>query len=133
MTYFHEPTNTAFVGDMAGARIPPHPFTVAPTPPPDIDVEAWKRSIATIKEHKPEKLALTHFGEAPPEQLDACEQALDAQVELEKFNDEAGFVAAMRERVEQGCGEDAGTMIQATPLDQLHMGLARWRKKFGSA
>jgi glyoxylase-like metal-dependent hydrolase (beta-lactamase superfamily II) len=133
VTYFHEPTNTAFVGDMAGARIPPHPFTVAPTPPPDIDVEAWKRSIATIKEHKPEKLALTHFGEAPPEQLDACEQALDAQVELEKFNDEAGFVAAMRERVEQGCGEDAGTMIQATPLDQLHMGLARWRKKFGSA
>jgi len=31
-----------------------------------------------------------------------------------------------------GCGEDADAMIQATPLDQLHMGLARWRKKFGS-
>ena len=24
-------------------------------------------------------------------------------------------------------------MIQATPLDQLHMGLAGWRKKFGGA
>ena len=31
---------------MGGARIPPHAFTVAPTPPPDIDVAAWERSIA---------------------------------------------------------------------------------------
>ena len=37
----------------------------------------------------------------------------------------------MDERVRAGCGEDADAMIQATPLDQLHMGLARWRKKFG--
>src|SRR6186997_2777880 len=44
--YFHAPSGWAFVGDMAGARIPPHAFTVAPTPPPDIDVAAWERSIA---------------------------------------------------------------------------------------
>ena len=37
----------------------------------------------------------------------------------------------MEARVSEGCGPDAETMIQATPLDQLHMGLARWRKKFG--
>ena len=42
-----------------------------------------------------------------------------------------GFVAAMDARIREGCGEDADAMIQATPLDQLHMGLARWRKKFG--
>src|SRR3712207_4299563 len=29
----------AFVGDMAGVRIPPDDYTIAPTPPPEIDVE----------------------------------------------------------------------------------------------
>ena len=33
---------TPIVGDMAGVRIPPSEFTLAPTPPPDIDVEAWR-------------------------------------------------------------------------------------------
>jgi glyoxylase-like metal-dependent hydrolase (beta-lactamase superfamily II) len=133
--YFHEPTGWAFVGDMAGARIPPHAFTVAPTPPPDIDVEAWERSIATICTWNPEGLGLTHFGpvEDANAQLDACLEALHAQVALEAEHDEAGFVAAMEARVSEGCGPDAATMIQATPLDQLHMGLARWRKKFGGA
>ena len=133
--YFHEPSGWAFVGDMAGARIPPHAFTVAPTPPPDIDVAAWERSIDTIRAWKPAGLGLTHFGpaEEADAQLDACLEALHAQVELEAEHDEAGFVAAMEARVSEGCGPDAATMIQATPLDQLHMGLARWRKKFGGA
>jgi hypothetical protein len=39
----------------------------------------------------------------------------------------------MEARVSEGCGPDAATMIQSAPLDQLHMGLARWRKKFGDA
>ena len=33
---------------MAGVRVPPDPFTLAPTPPPDIDVEAWERSLDMI-------------------------------------------------------------------------------------
>lgn len=133
--YFHEPSGWAFVGDMAGARIPPHPFTVAPTPPPDIDVAAWERSIETIRAWNPQGLGLTHFGPAENahQQLDACEEALHGQVALEaETEDEAGFVAAMEARVSEGCGPDAATMIQATPLDQLHMGLVRWRKKFGA-
>jgi glyoxylase-like metal-dependent hydrolase (beta-lactamase superfamily II) len=133
--YFHEPSGWAFVGDMAGARIPPHAFTVAPTPPPDIDVAAWERSIETIRAWNPAGLGLTHFGpvEKPDAQLDACLEALHAQVALEAEHDEAGFVTAMEARVSEGCGPDAAAMIQATPLDQLHMGLARWRKKFGGA
>jgi glyoxylase-like metal-dependent hydrolase (beta-lactamase superfamily II) len=133
--YFHEPSRWAFVGDTAGARIPPHDFTVAPTPPPDIDVAAWERSIETIRAWNPAGLGLTHFGpvEEPGAQLDACLAALRAQVALEADHDEASFVAAMETRVSEGCGPDAATMIQATPLDQLHMGLARWRKKFGDA
>ena len=129
--YFHAPSRWAFVGDVGGARIPPHEFTVAPTPPPDIDVAAWKASIALVRAWEPVALGLTHFGEAGPDQLDRALEALDAQVELEASTDgEAGFVAAMATRVRAGCGEDADAMLAATPLDQLHMGLARWRKKF---
>jgi len=39
----------------------------------------------------------------------------------------------MQARISEALGPDTGTMIQATPLDQQHMGLARWRKKFGGA
>ncbi|HET6548632.1 MAG TPA: MBL fold metallo-hydrolase [Solirubrobacter sp.] len=132
VSYFHEPTKTAFVGDTGGARIPPHAFTVAPTPPPDIDIAAWRDSIDKIKAWSPTALGITHFGQAGPEQLDACLEALDAQAALEAEHDEQGFVDAMRKRVEQGCGDDADAMIRATPLDQLYMGLARWRAKHAS-
>ncbi|MDA0161771.1 MBL fold metallo-hydrolase [Solirubrobacter ginsenosidimutans] len=134
VSYLHEPSGWAFVGDVGGAKIPPHDFTVAPTPPPDIDVTAWERSIALVRAWKPAGLGLTHFGpvEDADAQLDRCLEALHTQVELEGGHDEAGFVAAMEARVSEAMGPDAATMIQATPLDQLHMGLARWRKKFGA-
>jgi glyoxylase-like metal-dependent hydrolase (beta-lactamase superfamily II) len=132
VSYFHEPSGWAFVGDTGGARIPPHDVVVAPTPPPDIDVAAWEASIAKIRAWEPAGLGITHFGpvEDAGAQLDACLDALHAQVELEGSTDEAGFVAAMQERLGV-LGEDAPSMLAATPLDQLHMGLARWRKKFG--
>ena len=53
---------TAYVGDVAGVRIPPTDYVRAPTPPPDIDVEAWQRSIDLVAERRPARLALTHFG-----------------------------------------------------------------------
>ena len=129
--YLHEPSGWAFVGDMGGARIPPHAFTVAPTPPPDIDVEAWERSVETVRGWRPQALAMTHFGAAADAaaQLDACIEALHAEAELAAEHDQDGFVAAMDERVRAGCGADAPAMLEATPLDQLHMGLARWRSK----
>src|SRR4051795_2735750 len=48
VSYFHEESGTAFVGDVAAARIPPSDLVVPPTPPPDIDVEAWIESIAIV-------------------------------------------------------------------------------------
>src|SRR5829696_275178 len=66
--YFHEEAGWAFVGDMAGVVVPPNPYTLAPTPPPDIDVEAWERSLDTIRAWQPATLGLTHFGQVddPP-------------------------------------------------------------------
>ena len=52
----------AFVGDMAGVRVPPAELTLAPTPPPEIDVEAWLDSVDRIEALSPHRLRLTHFG-----------------------------------------------------------------------
>ena len=86
---------------MAGVRIPPHDLTLAPTPPPDIDVEAWERSLDAIAEREPETLALTHFGTSddPPAQLAAVREALHWQADLAAEHDMDGFMAALHERV----------------------------------
>ena len=60
VSYLHE--GTAFVGDVGGVRITNDSLTVPPTPPPDIDIEAWHQSIELISAWSPTRLAMTHFG-----------------------------------------------------------------------
>jgi glyoxylase-like metal-dependent hydrolase (beta-lactamase superfamily II) len=132
VSYLHEASGWAFVGDVAGVRISPSPFVIAPTPPPDIDVEAWERSIDVIRDWRPLRLALTHFGEAeePALQLDGCHEALRAQCELVASHDQAGFVAAMAERVGGALRDaDAASVAQAAPYDHLYQGLERYQRK----
>src|SRR5215207_10013861 len=62
VSFLHEPSGTAFVGDVAGVRIPPAEHVMVPTVPPDVDIEAWDRSIALVEGWSPAALALTHFG-----------------------------------------------------------------------
>ena len=38
--------------------------SLPPTPPPDVDVEAWYRTLDEIERRAPERLALIHFGVA---------------------------------------------------------------------
>jgi glyoxylase-like metal-dependent hydrolase (beta-lactamase superfamily II) len=133
--YLHEPSGWAFVGDMAGVRIAPHALTIAPTPPPDIDVDAWDRSIDTIAAWEPAGLALTHFGAAEDAgaQLAACREALHAQAEQVEDQDLEGFVAAIEARVRAGAADDAESLLQAAPPDQVFQGLDRWRRKRAEA
>jgi glyoxylase-like metal-dependent hydrolase (beta-lactamase superfamily II) len=133
--YFHEPSRWAFVGDMAGVRVPAHAFTLAPTPPPDIDVEAWGRSIDLIGAWEPAGLGLTHFGatEDAHGQLEACRAALHEEAELATRHDLDGFVAAIEAMIRAGVGADAPSILQAAPPDQLFQGLDRWRRKRAEA
>jgi glyoxylase-like metal-dependent hydrolase (beta-lactamase superfamily II) len=131
VAYLHEPSGWAFVGDVAGVRIPPHEFTVAPTPPPDIDVDAWNASLDLIAGWGPSGLGLTHWGAAEDAawQIEACREALRAQVDLLERGDREAFMAAIRERAAEADGDDAASMLQAAPPDQLWLGLDRWRTK----
>jgi glyoxylase-like metal-dependent hydrolase (beta-lactamase superfamily II) len=131
--YFHADSGVAFVGDMAGVRIPPSSLTLAPTPPPDIDVEAWERSLDTIAAWEPRTLALTHFGtsDEPPAQLAAVREALRWQADLAGAHDQETFMAAVHQRVAERGPEDVAEFETAAPLDHLFLGLDRWHSKRG--
>jgi glyoxylase-like metal-dependent hydrolase (beta-lactamase superfamily II) len=62
VAYYDPPSRIAFVGDVAGVSLPPAHVIVPPTPPPDIDIEAWEASVDTVLAWQPEALFLTHFG-----------------------------------------------------------------------
>jgi glyoxylase-like metal-dependent hydrolase (beta-lactamase superfamily II) len=132
--FLHEDSGTAFVGDMAGVRVSPSGVTLAPTPPPDIDVEAWERSIDLIAGWRPERLALTHFGAAddPAAQLAGVREALHRQADLAADNDLEGFKRAVDEWVrERAPAGDVAALETAAPLDHLYLGLERWHAKRG--
>ncbi len=131
--YLHEASNIAFVGDMAGVRVPPEEFTLAPTPPPDIDVEKWEASLETIAAWEPKALGLTHWGQVddPPEQLERIRESLNAQAEFAEQHDEDGFVEAYSARAHENAGEAADAILQAAPPDQLFLGLRRYLEKSG--
>lgn len=70
--------DTVFGGDVAGVRLgsgPPAP----PFVPPELDIAAWRDSIAKIRRLNPTKLYLPHFGLVPGDlaaHLDALEERL---------------------------------------------------------
>jgi glyoxylase-like metal-dependent hydrolase (beta-lactamase superfamily II) len=62
VSYFDPSSRVAFVGDTAGIRRHGLDYIMPPTPPPDIDLEAWRTSEARILRWDPDTLFLTHFG-----------------------------------------------------------------------
>ena len=142
VVYFDEADATAYVGDVAGVRIPPSDLVQPPTPPPDIDVQAWLRSIDLVAAHGLRWLALTHFGavDDPRPHLERTKQALLEQAELaRRLLDELGDTeAAARAFVEQvdrwtrerSGPEMAGRFQVGSPVEQRWMGLRRyWQKR----
>ncbi|WP_309573182.1 MBL fold metallo-hydrolase [Deinococcus sp.] len=51
-----------YVGDVAGVRLTAAQTTRAPTPPPDINLDVWRESVAALRDLDVERLHLAHFG-----------------------------------------------------------------------
>src|SRR5207248_8922658 len=66
VSYFSRDASIAFVGDTAGIRLTPGAYVLPPTPPPDIDLEAWAESLRRIEKWGADTLFLTHFGPSSP-------------------------------------------------------------------
>jgi glyoxylase-like metal-dependent hydrolase (beta-lactamase superfamily II) len=129
--YLHE--GTAFVGDVGGVRITPAGPTIPPTPPPDIDIEAWHESVARVAAWRPWRLAMTHFGasEDVDAQLAAVDRGLEEWGARAREVDADAFVASLRAEVARSAEPGtAPAYFQAAPPEQLYAGLERyWRKR----
>ncbi len=135
VSYLHEPSGTAFVGDVAGVRIPPCEYVMAPTPPPDVDVEAWDRSLDLVESWEPQALALTHFGRADDvgAHVAAMRERLHEIVGLAAQHGIDAFMAGIVERVERNAGDVADRYTQAAPPDHLYLGARRYLDKRAAA
>ena len=135
VAYLHDESGDAYVGDVAGVRLPPYEHTIAPTPPPDIDVEAWLDSLHTVASWNPQSLCLTHFGPVTDvaDQLHRVRHALNESADSARLDGEEGFIAKLESSLAEAT--DPATVEafeQAAPPDQLYQGLSRyWRKKAG--
>jgi glyoxylase-like metal-dependent hydrolase (beta-lactamase superfamily II) len=120
---------TLYAGDAAGVRILPSSFVLPPTPPPEVDLEAWAATLDEIERRSPERLALIHFGvaEDPQRHLGELRERLGDW--SERVRD-----GASEEQFEELAAADLGAdweaYQQAMPFWQSYAGLKRyWEKR----
>jgi glyoxylase-like metal-dependent hydrolase (beta-lactamase superfamily II) len=132
--YLHEDSGTAFVGDVAAVSIPDTNLVVPPLPPPDIDIETWEESIGIVEGWRPERLALTHFGQIdePIPHLATVRERLREEAQLARELPEQEYERRHRELVaERASNPDAAAeLIQCVPPQYQWQGLDRyWSKR----
>lgn len=141
VSYLDEHTGMAYVGDTGGVQVA-GTYLIAPTPPPDIDIEAWQESLNMIEKWNPVSLFLTHFGPVTPagSHLARFRTVLATAAERSKEllkdggSDEVlskRFAEQMRQDVRRELPEhEAKAAELAAPFDQLWGGLSRyWSKR----
>jgi glyoxylase-like metal-dependent hydrolase (beta-lactamase superfamily II) len=129
VSYRHADSGWVFPGDTAGVRLPPGGLLLAPTPPPDFDLDAWRTSIDTLEAWEPQTLAITHFGDYRDvaEHLDRLREALARCSELAGRTDRAGYAAALRAELAAALDDDAATSFaQAMPPEDQWLGIDRY-------
>ena len=119
---------TIYAGDAAGVRIRPSEVVLPPTPPPDVDVEAWNATIDELERRGPDRLALVHFGVFD----DVSRHLADLRRRLAWWSELVADGLAQEDweaKARAELGEDADPYEQAMPLWQSYAGLARYWKK----
>jgi glyoxylase-like metal-dependent hydrolase (beta-lactamase superfamily II) len=142
VSYFSADTGLAFVGDTAGVRVMTGGFNVPPTPPPDVDLELWRDSIARINAWNPDTLFITHFGPHRPVGAHLSELADNLELtsglvrqslarEGTDEDREAWFADELRRELRRRLPEsEAHAYEVAGRFDLNWRGLARyWRKR----
>jgi glyoxylase-like metal-dependent hydrolase (beta-lactamase superfamily II) len=144
VSYFDDSSGIAFVGDTAGVCIN-NGFVLPPTPPPDIDVEAWGESVDRILAWSPSTLMLTHFGPVMTvrphlatlvDNLKTISEIALALLNGPGTDEERGsaFGERLRSLLRTQMTESAiATYVVAAAYEHLFSGLARYWRKRGAA
>lgn len=135
----HDPeAHTVFTGDVGGVRMQGASYVRPPTPPPDIDIELWHRSVDALRALEPVALDLTHFGrfDEPQRHFDELLHKLDAWVKwtaerLARGDSPASMTEALRtaseiEIADEGHAGYAADYELATPSGMTIDGLVRY-------
>lgn len=132
VSYLHD-DGTLYAGDSLGVRIAPARFVLAPTPPPEVDLDAWEHALAETERRGPARLALTHFGvfDDVQDHLAGFRETLHTWAERVGHGmDEATFVAAARADCAASDPDEVEAYDRAAPYWQCYQGLERyWRKR----
>jgi glyoxylase-like metal-dependent hydrolase (beta-lactamase superfamily II) len=141
VSYFDRSSGLALVGDTAGVCIDGG-YVLPPTPPPDIDIEAWRTSVDRIEAWSPDSLFLTHFGPVGTVRphLQALLHNLDEMAAIVRrtlagpgTDDDRSrsFAEALRHDMRKQMNDtQMAAYPVAAPFEMLWLGLARyWRKK----
>ena len=132
-----------FVGDVGGIRLEPHQSPRPPTPPPDIDLDAWASSIALLRGVQADAIHLTHFGSYAQDAAhwDALERnmaadagvvgrSLEAGREIQAVTDD--YTEALRLALAEEGPELPERFALACPPWMSVQGLARYWKRLGA-
>jgi glyoxylase-like metal-dependent hydrolase (beta-lactamase superfamily II) len=120
---------TLYAGDAAGVRIEPSELVLPPTPPPEVDLEAWERTLDELEARAPRRVALIHFGVA-----DDVERHLgELRARLREWAERVRAGASEEEfarAAARDLGADRDAYEQAMPFWQSYAGLKRyWDKR----
>jgi glyoxylase-like metal-dependent hydrolase (beta-lactamase superfamily II) len=144
VSYLDTSSDTAFVGDTGGVRLGAPLLVVPPTPPPDIDVDAWVASVALIRAWRPGRVFVTHFGEFDDadahlsdledrlREVSGIVRSLLAEEQLDDRQRQAAFVARLAHAYRSALPDEEWVQhyLTAVPVDNWWQGLARyWRAK----
>ena len=140
VSFFNAESGLAFVGDTAGIKLTPDGYVVPPTPPPDVDLEAWDTSLALIERWRPDTLFLTHFGPSQP--CDAHLAELREHIRLtadlvktslghegDDVSREGWFRDQLIRELQRRSGQDGRAYDAAARFDLSWRGLARYFRK----
>ena len=145
VSYFDDSSGVAFIGDTTGIRIEGGPYILPATPPPDIDLDIWESSFATILTRRPARLFLTHYGysDTPAEHIAEFRERLHAWAALTEevlrtSADESAaldsFVAKCHDEMVRQLGAvEAEHHAFTAGLNLSFLGLARYIRKRAKA
>jgi glyoxylase-like metal-dependent hydrolase (beta-lactamase superfamily II) len=127
VSYLDPSSGRAFPGDVAGVALFGGPV-VPPTPPPDIDLQAWRTSLDRLEAWKPTSLGLPHFGEIldVSDHIARMRAALGDHEQVAATADRARYEAWYVDQL-KGCSSDlVGDYVRLAPPVGNFEGLHRY-------